>query len=324
MEIKYLETVIAVADNLSYSRAAQFVSCSQSSVSRQVALVERELGVEIFKHIKGGRVELTEYGKRMLPMIREIMSGYSYLQESAGKKADSAAIPFRLGVYKGPFTYGAKERLFTETVLAHPELVLSIIECRREDAIQKINSGNMDAALLYRAFFKVDKNNKVKIEDPNIAVKELFIKYPCIAMPKDHPLAKKESVSFEDLKYQVFIMGTDITRIGRNNLSVQHDGFLRSCHHFGFTPHIKAIADTPSNDTRTAALLTQGWMYPTFLPNNVNDVENVAFVPIEDPIFYGKYYLLTPKTRRPGTDMMEEFLTELLTKDDPSCKIVRI
>ena len=321
MEIKYPETVIAVADNLSYSKAANVVSCSQSSVSRQVGIVERELGVEIFKHIKGGRVELTDYGKRMLPMIREIMSGYSYLQDSAGKKADSA-VPFRLGVYKGPFTYGAKEKLFSEMVLAHPELIFSIIECRTGDAVEKILSGNMDAALLYRAFFKTEKNTRIKIDAQGIAVRELFIKNPSIAMPKDHPLARKGSVSFEDLKYQVFIMSTDISRIGRNNLSVQHDGFLRSCNHFGFTPRIKTITDTPSNDTRTAALLTNGWMYPTFLPNSMNDVENVAFVPVEEPIFYGKYYLLTPKKERPGTDTVAEFLTELLTKDDPGCKVL--
>ena len=319
MEIKYLEAVIAVAENLSYSKAAQVVNCSQSSVSRQVGIVEKELGVEIFKHIKGGRVELTDYGKRMLPMIREIMSSFSYLQDSAGKKSDSA-IPFRLGVYKGPFTYGAKEKLFSEMVLAHPELTLSIMECRRAEAVEMISAGKMDAALLYRAFFVNEKNSRIKIDDPNIKVRELFKKYPSIAMPKDHPLARKGSISFEELKYQVFIMSADISRIGRGNLAVQHDGFLRSCNHFGFTPRIKTITDTPSSDNRTAALLTNGWMYPTFLPNSMNDVDNVAFIPVEEPIFYGKYYLLTPKKERPGTDTVADSLIKILTTDDPSCK----
>ena len=321
MEIKYLEAVIAVAENLSYSKAAQVVNCSQSSVSRQVGIVERELGVEIFKHIKGGRVELTDYGKRMLPMIREIMSSFSYLQDSAGKKSDSS-IPFRLGVYKGPFTYGAKEKLFTEIVLAHPELMFSITECRRADAVEMISAGKMDAALLYRAFFVNEKNSRIKADEPNIKARELFIKYPSIAMPKDHPLARKGTISFEELKYQEFIMSADISRIGRGNLAVQHDGFLRSCNHFGFTPRIRSITDTPSNDTRTAALLTNGWMYPTFLPNNMNDVENVAFIPVEEPIFYSKYYLLTPKKERPGTDTVADSLIKILTKDDPSCKLL--
>ncbi|MBQ9891312.1 MAG: LysR family transcriptional regulator [Firmicutes bacterium] len=320
MEIKYLDTVIAVADNLSYSRAAQIINCSQSSVSRQVGIVERDLGVELFNHIKGGRVELTDYGKRMLPMMREIMSGYSYLQESAGRKADGAAIPFRLGVYKGPFTYGPKEKLFTEIVMAHPEFMISVTECRKDDAIEKIKATNMDAALLYRAFFVNEKNSRIKIDDPNIKVRELFKKYPSIAMPKDHPLARKGSISFEELKYQVFIMSADISRIGRGNLAVQHDGFLRSCNHFGFTPRIKTITDTPSSDNRTAALLTNGWMYPTFLPNSMNDVDNVAFIPVEEPIFYGKYYLLTPKKERPGTDTVADSLIKILTTDDPSCK----
>ena len=50
--------------------------------------------------------------------------------------------------------------------------------------------------------------------------------------------------------------------------------------------------------------------------------QGVAFIPVEEPIFYGKYYLLTPKKERPGTDTVAEFLTELLTKDDPGCKVL--
>lgn len=320
MEIKYLETVIAVADNLSYSRAAAQINCSQPSVSRQVSIVENELGSPIFIHVKGGRVELTEFGRSALPVIRELIYGFSYLQDSSMHKKVSSFINFKLGIYKGPFAFSPKEKLILGMAENHPEIALTITECRKNDAIAEIRSGNMDAALLYRAFYKREPGI-IDEEYDDISIKELFIKVPSIAMPKDHPFARNKEISFADLKYQDIIMNVDITRIGRNNLSVQHEGFLRSCQKYGFIPRVKVVTDSPDTDIRNSALLTNGWMYPTFVPKSMNN-DNIALIPIKDPIYYAKYYLLTPKMRRPGTNIVEKFLVDTLTRNDSSCTII--
>ena len=320
MEIKYLETVIAVADNLSYSRAAAQINCSQPSVSRQVSIVENELGSPIFIHVKGGRVELTEFGRSALPVIRELIYGFSYLQDSSMHKTVSSFINFKLGIYKGPFAFSPKEKLILGMAENHPEIALTITECRKNDAIAEIRSGNMDAALLYRAFYKREPGI-IDEEYDDISIKELFIKVPSIAMPKDHPFARNKEISFADLKYQDIIMNVDITRIGRNNLSVQHEGFLRSCQKYGFIPRVKVVTDSPDTDIRNSALLTNGWMYPTFVPKSMNN-DNIALIPIKDPIYYAKYYLLTPKMRRPGTNIVEKFLVDTLTRNDSSCTII--
>lgn len=320
MEIKYLETVIAVADNLSYSRAAAQINCSQPSVSRQVSIVENELGSPIFIHVKGGRVELTEFGRSALPVIRELIYGFSYLQDRSMHKKVSSFINFKLGIYKGPFAFSPKEKLILGMAENHPEIALTITECRKNDAIAEIRSGNMDAALLYRAFYKREPG-VIDEEYDDISIKELFIKVPSIAMPKDHPFARSKEISFADLKYQDIIMNVDITRIGRNNLSVQHEGFLRSCQKYGFIPRVKVVTDSPDTDIRNSALLTNGWMYPTFVPKSMNN-ENIALVPIKDPIYYAKYYLLTPKMRRPGTNIVEKFLVDTLTRNDSSCTVI--
>ncbi len=320
MEIKYLETVIAVADNLSYSRAAAQINCSQPSVSRQVSIVENELGSPIFIHVKGGRVELTEFGRSALPVIRELIYGFSYLQNSSMHKKVSSFINFKLGIYKGPFAFSPKEKLILGMAENHPEIALTITECRKNDAISEIRAGNMDAALLYRAFYRREPG-VIDEESDDVSVKELFIKVPSIAMPKDHPFARNKEISFADLKYQDIIMNVDITRIGRNNLSVQHEGFLRSCQKYGFIPRVKVVTDSPDTDIRNSALLTNGWMYPTFVPRSMNN-DNIALIPIKDPIYYAKYYLLTPKMRRPGTNIVEKFLIDTLTKNDSSCTII--
>ncbi len=321
MEIRYLETVLAVAENLSYSKAAAQINSSQPSVSRQVAIVESELGAEIFTHVKGGKVDLTEFGRNAIPVIRELIYGFTYLQESSSGAKVNSFINFRLGVYKGPFAFAPKEKLVLGMAEKHPEIALTIMECRKDDAIHAILENKMDAALLYRAFYTDDLDCSIHSGNEEILVKELFVKTPSIAMPKDHPFARQSSISFADLKYQDIIMNADITRLGRSNLSVQHEGFLKSCQQYGFLPRVRVVTDSPDTDIRNSALLTNGWMYPTFVPKSMC-IDNVALLPVKDPIYYAKYYLLTPKVRRPGTDATEKFLIDILTKDDDSCKSV--
>ena len=68
--------------------------------------------------------------------------------------------------------------------------------------------------------------------------------------------------------------------------------------------------------------MTNGWMYPTFVPKSMNS-DGIALLPIKDPIYFAKYYLLTPAKRRPGTNVTEKFLIDILTRDDSSCIVLK-
>lgn len=73
MELRQLRYFIAVADNLNFSRAAESLYISQSSLSQQIADLEREIGVELLKRSKRS-VELTEGGKTMLRLSRNLLN----------------------------------------------------------------------------------------------------------------------------------------------------------------------------------------------------------------------------------------------------------
>ncbi len=72
MELRQLRYFIAVADTLNFSRAAESLYISQSSLSQQIADLEREIGVELFKRSKRS-VELTAAGKTMLRLARNLL-----------------------------------------------------------------------------------------------------------------------------------------------------------------------------------------------------------------------------------------------------------
>lgn len=73
MEIRQLRYFIAVADTLNFSRAAESVYLSQSALSRQIADLEREVGVPLFRR-STRQVELTESGKALQISAKELIS----------------------------------------------------------------------------------------------------------------------------------------------------------------------------------------------------------------------------------------------------------
>ena len=69
MDTQQIRTVLAVAERLSFSEAAFELSFTTSAVSKQVAALEKALGVVLF-HRKGRTgVFLTEDGRRVLPHL---------------------------------------------------------------------------------------------------------------------------------------------------------------------------------------------------------------------------------------------------------------
>src|SRR4051794_25715284 len=65
MDLRQLKTFRAVADSLSFTRAADALDYAQSSVTAQIRALEDELGVRLFDRL-GRRVALTEAGLRLL------------------------------------------------------------------------------------------------------------------------------------------------------------------------------------------------------------------------------------------------------------------
>lgn len=100
MEMKLLNTFIAVADHCGFSRAAERTGFVQSSVSTQIRLLEEELGVRLFERL-GRRIHLTGEGERLLPYAKKIVA----LEQEARDLLSNADAP------GGTLRIGASETL---------------------------------------------------------------------------------------------------------------------------------------------------------------------------------------------------------------------
>src|SRR4030095_11983121 len=104
MELRHLRYFVALAECLSFTRAAERVHVTQSTLSHQIRQLEEEVGRMLFERI-GKRVVMTEAGERFIEhatrALREVDHGLGALKESsqdlAGEVRVGATHTFNLG-----------------------------------------------------------------------------------------------------------------------------------------------------------------------------------------------------------------------------------
>src|SRR5713226_502744 len=82
MNLRFLRTFVAVADNGGVARAAARLNLTQSAASRQISALESELAVPLFDRV-GRRVQLTSQGEDLLRRSRRVLGDVEALGERA-------------------------------------------------------------------------------------------------------------------------------------------------------------------------------------------------------------------------------------------------
>lgn len=100
--LKQLEVFVAVAELNSFTRAAEELYLTQSTVSAHISGLERALGRQLFTRNARRRVTLTQEGKRIYPRIKEILSRCRSLQSAWEETEDSQLL---LGASTVPAQY---------------------------------------------------------------------------------------------------------------------------------------------------------------------------------------------------------------------------
>jgi LysR family hydrogen peroxide-inducible transcriptional activator len=176
--LRQLQYVVAVAEELSFRRAARRCRVSQPSLSAQVAHVEDALGVRIFER-GAGRVLLTAPGTELLERARHVLLAADELVQAARQVSDPLAGTIRLGViptvsaYLLPAVTPALRRKL-------PRLRVAWIEDKTEVLVRKLAEGTIEGAVLALEADIGDVAHETIAVDPFVLV-----------LRPEHPLAKK-------------------------------------------------------------------------------------------------------------------------------------
>src|ERR1700736_2160487 len=196
MKLRQLQFFIAVAEELSFSRAAIKLHVAQPSLSTQIKALEDEVGARLFERDKR-HVSLTPAGRRFQSRIASVLS----LADSA--KAEARATERG---QLGTIDLGYTALSMFSTALPHairrfreqePNVVITLRELTSLEQLHELGERTLDVGVL----------RKVDVSAPKgISIVEWYRTPLVAAIPKDHPRAASDSVSLSDLKNEAFIM----------------------------------------------------------------------------------------------------------------------
>ena len=186
MELRQLKYFIASAETLNFTKAAQQLFVSQSTLSQQIQQLENALGVPLFERI-GKRVILTANGEKFLPYARQTVfdarQGEQVIKDMVGIRTDT----LRIGV-----TWGDSDALvhtMTRYNRLYPQVRFTIFYREAHQLVQMLYNHEIDFALSFNLLHN----------DDQIEQQEIFRTRLCAVVPHTHPLSRFSTISPEQL-----------------------------------------------------------------------------------------------------------------------------
>lgn len=230
MELRHLRYFVAVAEELSFTRAAERLHIGQPPLSHQIQALEAEVGAQLLERSKRW-VRLTEAGKHFLEDARRVLELSQQAVQTARRVQRGEAGELRVGyTYSTPLT-----PLFAATINRYreryPGVTLTLHEVTSRHQLDALTARELDLGLIRQPEIPIPATLQVDLlrEDRLI-----------LALPAAHALAKRAAVAIADLEGLPFVMfpkdaGTGI-----------YSQIFRLCRAAGFQPTIAMEAKEAS------------------------------------------------------------------------------
>ncbi|MHA3771644.1 LysR substrate-binding domain-containing protein [Verrucomicrobiota bacterium sgz303538] len=226
MDLRQLRYFQAVAEELSYSRAAERLRIAQPALSRAVQEVESELGAPLLDRNRRS-VRLTPAGHVLLREAGILLERWEEAMRRVRRTAAGEEGELRLG-YIGPPTQPFLGRLLHEYRHRYPRVSIHLEERTPERVWEMIAKGRLSAA-----FTRPVMHEEASGLRTIVIRKERF----GVVLPQIHPLAQRESISWQLLSREPLVV------LARREGVGSHDSILAACRKAGFAPR---LAYTPS------------------------------------------------------------------------------
>lgn len=189
MTTEQLRYFITVINTGSYMEAALELNISQSTVSKQIQALERELGVFLFDRSLR-KAQLTAEGQKLLPEARALLKEIDHFFYSASRLQPGTAEHFTVITlpFLGFLDLYAPLNSFES---AHPDLHLEILEMEEPQLTKQLSFGDFDMAITYDHEFQ--RSNTAQNFYPIAEDEAVFAVY------KEHPLSSCKTITLEDL-----------------------------------------------------------------------------------------------------------------------------
>lgn len=186
MNLRDLRYFVALADTRHFGKAAERSFVSQPTLSAQIKKLENYLGVQLIER-QPRKVTLTESGMKILPLARRILQDSDEIVSLARHEHDPLSGKLKMALIPtiGPYLLPLVARKLRKQL---PQLKIMLYEYQTEPLLARLREGEIELGIL-----------ALPVPHDGLETRELYHEPFTVAVPQQHPLAKKQSVKLDDL-----------------------------------------------------------------------------------------------------------------------------
>ncbi len=193
MDLRRLRYFVAVAEESSFSRAAQRLHIAQPPLSNQIKQLEEELEIKLFVRTNRG-VRMTEAGELLLEETRRIFVQIEQTIRVVRRVGHGEVGRLTLG-----FVPSASNEVLPPILRAFgdrfPDVALFLREMRPDQIVHRLHANQIDVGFLYLPLDDASLNSECVSREPVI-----------LALPEKHPLASEDQVELRTLAHEQFVL----------------------------------------------------------------------------------------------------------------------
>ena len=264
--LEELRSFLVVLEEGSLRRAAERLRVSQPALTRQMQLLEHDLGGRVLDRTSTG-MRATSVGLALAEKARALLGYYDSTLAEARSLVRGESQQLRIGYlasagqeYLGP-ALAALRRV-------HPKVKIKMLDLTTGQQIMALRRGEIDLALIYLG---------IELLSRDFYTRKLATAPSLVVLPLNHPLASEEHISLSQLKNDHFLRVPDTCAPGYNQKITEF------CRRFGkFRPRFAAMRELASfgEGLSVAANEDEISVNPIFISHL--QIPNVVMVPLAD------------------------------------------
>jgi LysR family transcriptional regulator, transcription activator of glutamate synthase operon len=262
MDLRQLRYLVALAEELNFTRAAAAEHVAQPALSQQIRRLEEEVGVGLVERTTR-RVSLTEAGELLAVRARRILAELVIAREEleALRGVDVGHVTIGAIHTMGPIDLSLALAVFHE---AHPGVALTVREQASEECAELLRADELDLA-----FLSVTE----RVESHELGLHQLISEELMVLLPRGHALAERAQVRMAELAQEHFISFRQGARLRELLFSAGRDA--------QFEPRVTL----ESNEAQRIRALVSRGLGVAILPRSeaMVPIADVVAAPIVDP-----------------------------------------
>jgi DNA-binding transcriptional LysR family regulator len=297
IDLKQLKYFLAVAEEKSFSRAAERLHISQPPLSQQIMKLEAELGVRLFARTTRS-FELTVAGKALMIDAADLLARMRMTIDTIRQIDRGEVGRLRVGIV-GSAMWGPIPGLLERFQSAYPRVTWTIHELGPDEQWEALRARQIDVG-----FWREPRVDEDRLKNAHLRQQLCFRERVCVAVNQQHPLARREAIDLAE------IAGEPMLTLHLDQ-SAEPRYLIQCCVDAGFSPTIFQEVAEP----QTLLAMVGAGLGVALLPETMGRIgwPGVRFLPVHTNAPSANLYVTYPA--QDDAPVVRAFL-QVLNPDD--------